>query len=291
LSVQHPSEIELSGGLGEPMVVACLPEHCQAAHSGLCEGYELVWYEWWDAVKKRWCKEDSFCKKKPGEILAQDSIKLPVKLFFRSPLTRLPNLSERQLSEQLGLRRVKELHFRRLVSELEYTWSFLLVQSVSDLLKIQAVCDPEMVLVEDVPVGPSDASINVRAGSLIRMARCMGQPLQRQDLAKLKPPIRFRVGQKRTEPPQTMGLPQFQKALVRAGIHWLDVEQEQELLQTIRNVSEDDRSRYGDTAWEMNLADKFVIDTDGLFCKRWPRCAASPYPRRHKGYSEAAGRA
>lgn len=272
LVMPHPSEIDLCGGLGEPVWVQSVPEDSELVRCGASEGFELVWYECWDDVSGRWCKETDFAREiqlpgekkrrlRPDEIFARETISLPARLFFQSPLTRLPNLSQRQLAEALGLRGVKELHFRRLVAELAHSWTRLQVNSRADLLEIHKICDETLELSDSVTVGGSQAPLSLPSGSLLRAAGPATRPLRKRDLEVLAVPVRLRVGTKRTE--VNMNLKQFHTALCRAGIHWLNPDEEQDLLGHTK-PTEEDLDRYGDTAWEMALADRFLY-TEGLY--------------------------
>jgi len=52
--------------------------------------------------------------------------------------------------------------------------------------------------------------------------------------------------------------------LLKTGICWLNKSQKRCLLQSLKPTDQY-LDQYGDTAWEMQLADTFVMDFDGLF--------------------------
>lgn len=263
LSADHPCEIELRGGCGEPVFVTYVPEAGRAAQAGLCEGFELVAVDCQDE-SGCWQRQDDFRARRPEHILARRRLKLPAALVFKSPLSRLPSLSERQLALRLGLPKVKELHLHRLTLELGYSWERLEVDTLEELGNLQAVCDEDLALTDGLEVGGR----SLEPGMRVRMAHGShgghGHGLRRDELLALLPPAQLEVG--RPRPVAGIKLPQLQQALRRAGIHWLGRSQQLTLLEALHPVELCDDSESGsDGGWQTMLADVFVFDPEGKF--------------------------
>lgn len=265
---EAPDEIELRGGLGEPFFVTGLPQDSGMALAGLCEGYEL------SAVISR---NDEAARRSrggeqpgiPGEAAVEDGKKLwslrsgevlastrlqpkqhSIRLCFLSPFARLPRFSEKQLADRLGFRQIRQACCHRLVFELKFAWRPFKVLNAAELLKLRESTERE-VLTADLQID----GLRLKAGWVLRFPGSLDFLSVELDPAEL--PETLEAGRPRDV--QKLGMRDFQRALGRAGIHWLKEPEQMILLTAIQ------RERDELMSWEEDLADAFVIDSPGNF--------------------------
>ena len=253
---EMPEEIELKGGMGEPLFVIAVPEG-RAAIAGLCEGFELTAVISKSAAETRVEDGPRLLSLRSAEVLA--SSRLPnqhsIRLCFVSPFARLPRFSEKQLSDRLGFGKIRELHFHRLVLEVKYVWTLFKVKKANELHELRNAMSEDSRLVEDVKIGGS----RLQRASVLRFPNAKLDLLGLEHFEDLHLPETLEAGRPRNL--QNLSLKDFRTALKRAGIHWLQEPEEMILFSLIQKDREENDS------WEEELADVFVIDSPGNFAR------------------------
>jgi len=256
----HPSELELRGGNGEPVALQSAPEGSRVFAAGVAEGFELVTISSRSIGQAKWHNEDSFQHLPCERVLAADRLPLPCRLIFRSPLQKQPNLSERQISVQLGLGRVREYHLRRLLNELSCTWRPLVLERTVELQQLHEACNDELVVEGAIEPGIAGVETGMHIRSAAGSDASSQRSLSLEGLLHLQVPAKLEVGHPREA--TRVRLLHLKKALRKAGICWLDEMQERRLFDVITKDAES-----GWSAVEEELGDVFVIDGDGMFTR------------------------
>lgn len=219
----HPAdEIKLRGGHGEPVYFADCAENSLAEVGCICPGFQLVSIKYLNEdglqVSLTPAEDVEFTKdpdeknptygiykdKDPNEILK--GLPLPITLCCLSPLAKLPSFSEREIAQKLGIRKIKEVHLRRLTDALQLRWLEVTIGTRADLSKLDEILDDKMVFKEDMTIfggrGMDREGKKVDAilepGYILKPVTASGTKISKDKLTRLKPPLKLYVGQPRT---------------------------------------------------------------------------------------------
>lgn len=271
----HPSdEVTLRGGNGEPVFIQHLTEDSLMTTACICPGFQLVNVKWFDKESGLQKVESDF-KGNPAEIFKDSEgqpLPLPITLCCLSPLAKLPSFSDREIAQKIGIRKIKEVHLKRLEDALGIQWVKIIICTRYDSGQLEEAIDDNLELVSDVHIsgGRGMDSQGVKKDALLKTGYKLkpetgsGAKITKSTMDRLKPPFDVYVGVPRSaEKIENVKFSIFDKAVSEAGMHWIEEDHRRILWKAIREIDEEKKSvagEHADMCWKEELADIFVFD-------------------------------